>query len=494
MTTSKRKFFVQYGHFFTGSLLSLLLGFISFPILTRVLTREEYGVMGLVSTTMLVSVAIAKAGLSDGIIRYYKEYEDGEDRRSIFASTVVLRGLVITAIVAAVYWITVPFVSMRLELKGAYTACFLIMSVYLLARPMNIIVLNILRITERTIFYNICNVASKAFSIVLSLVLLLLVVKDFYGYFIGLAAAEVAAAGFLFYWFFKHYSVKLGAASGELAKKLIMFGIPLLLTEISYLLLAYADRYMIAAYRGEADLGLYSVGYNLASYAGDIIMFSLSYSVIPIYVGLYQKNGKEETEKFLSMCTNYLVIAVIPMFFIYATVARDMFVTLASLKYEEAAAFSPIILLGSIFMGSNSIFNAGLYIKKKSSAILGIMLFALAVNIAANIVLLPRYGVTGAAYATLLACVISTALTIALSFRHLRVNIKIGTIAYYTVFSLAAWALITRIDTGFEWANILVKLSAWFAALVPAVLLREKEIMRKVKTLPFLKRVFDGNS
>jgi len=491
MPTSKRKFFVQYGHFFTGNLLTLLLGFISFPILTRVLTREEYGVMGLISTTMLVAVALAKAGLSDGIIRYYKEYEQGEANRSVFASTVVVRGLVITAVVTAIYWLTVPFVADRLGLEEAYTVCFLIMSAYLFARPMNIIVLNILRITEKTIFYNACNIAVKALSIGLSLVLLLLVVKDFYGYFMGLVAAEAAAAAFLYYWFFRHYKVKFSAASADLAKKLIKFGVPLLLTEISYLLLAYADRYMIAAYKGEAALGIYSVGYNLASYAGDIVMFSLSYAVIPIYIGLYQRSGREETEKFLSMCANYLVMAAIPLFFVYATVARDLFVTLASTKYEEAAAFSPIILLGSIFMGSNSIFNAGLYINKKSSTILGIMLVALAANIAANIALLPKYGVTGAAFATLLACVIATVLTIAFSFRHIRVNVRLGTIIYYTAFSAVAYAVISRIDTGHEWANVIIKSAAWCAALAPAVLLREKEILHKVKTLPLLRKFFD---
>lgn len=491
MTSPLRKFLVQYSHFFTGNLLSLLLGFVSFPILTRVLSREEYGVMGLLSTTMLLAVAVAKAGLSDGIIRYYKEYEESEERKSVFASTVAIRGLVLAAIVAAAYWLTIPLVTGQLDIKDAYLACFLIMTAYLFVRPLNIIVLNVLRITERTIFYNIFNIVIKALSIALSLVLLLLIVKDFYGYFIGLAAAEAAASVFLFYWFFKNYKVRLGAASGELAKKLIRFGVPLLLTEISYLLLSYADRYMIAAYKGEAELGLYSVGYNLASYAGDIIMFSLSYAVIPIYVGLYQKSGREETEKFLSKCMNYLLIAVVTVFFVYLTVAKDLFVALASEKYEEAAAFSPIILLGSFFIGANNIFNAGLYLKKKSSTILGIMLFALAANIAANLILLPEFGATGAAVATLIACVIATGLTIAFSFKHIRISVKFGTILFYLVLSIAAYAGITRIDTGSEWLNLLVKTAAWALVIIPGVLFREKEIFQKVKGLPLFSRATD---
>lgn len=492
MSSPLRKFLVQYSHFFTGNLLSLLLGFISFPILTRVLSREEYGVMGLVSTTMIIAVAVAKAGLSDGIIRYYKEYEDGEDRRSVFASTIAVRGFVFAGIVAVLYWAAIPLLSVRLGIGGAYTACFLVMSVYLFARPLNIIVLNVLRVTERTIFYNIINFVIKASSIGLSLLLLLFILKDFYGYFIGLAAVEALASIALLYWFFSRYKVRISAASGALAGQLIKFGIPLLLTEVSYLLLTYADRYMIAAYMGEGALGLYSVGYNLASYAGDIIMFSLSYAVVPIYVGLYQKSGRDETEKFLARCMNYLLIAVIPIFFIYSSVSRDLFVALASIKYEDAARFSPIILLGSFFMGANSIFNAGLYLKKKSATILGIMLFALISNIVANVLLLPAYGVTGAAVATLISCVIASLLTMAFSFRHIHVSVNIMTIVYYLVLSLGAYAAIIMIDTGSAWLNIPVKSTLWAAVIIPMVLFREKEILEKVKGLPVLRKAFSG--
>jgi peptidoglycan/xylan/chitin deacetylase (PgdA/CDA1 family) len=64
-----KKFIKQFSHFLSGSILSQLFSFVTFPILTRVLTKEQYGILGLVTTTMLFAVAIAKAGLSDGIIR-----------------------------------------------------------------------------------------------------------------------------------------------------------------------------------------------------------------------------------------------------------------------------------------------------------------------------------------------------------------------------------------------------------------------------------------
>jgi O-antigen/teichoic acid export membrane protein len=183
---------------------------------------------------------------------------------------------------------------------------------------------------------------------------------------------------------------------------------------------------MIVAHMGEEALGLYSVGYNMASYMSDMMMFAVSYSVVPIYVGIYKNDGREHTEQFLQKCLKYLMTVMIPIFFGYVIISKDLFLVLASEKYVSAASFSPIILLGSYLIGMNSIFNAGLYLQKKTKTIMGIMLAALFMNIVLNILLIPRYGIYGAALATLGACMLSSVLTIAFSSKYITVRVDCG--------------------------------------------------------------------
>jgi len=488
--SSVKKFFIHYSHFVTGSALSLLLGLISFPILTRVLTREEYGILGLVTTTMLLTVAMAKAGLSDGIIRFYKDYSAQAERRLVFSSTIAVRGIILSVSIVILYVIIFPLISRQLQISSKYLTCFLIMAAYLLVRPLNIIVLNLLRITDRTIFYNIVNLIGRVVAIVASLFLLLYLIGELYGYFIGIVFSELVVSVILFYWFFTNYKISFSNVSGELAKKLIKFGFPLLITEMSYLLLSYADRYMIVAFNGEDTLGLYSVGYNLASYISDMVMFPLSYAVIPIYVGIYEKEGKEKTEEFLKKCLHYLLIAIIPLCTGYIIVARDLFVTLASEKYVAASTFSPIILLGSLFLGINAILNAGLYLQKKSMSILAIMLSALVVNIIMNVLLLPVYGAFGAAIATLAACLVATAMTILLSFKYIRIQVNLRTLVFYLLVSAVMYFALNLVATPRVWVNLLVKISLGALMVSTVVLLTEKEVSAKIKgILPFRKTV-----
>jgi len=150
-----KKFFTQFSHFITGSGLSLLLGLVTFPILTRFLTQEQYGVLGLVTTTMLFLVTVSKAGLSNGIIRFYQEFDGSENNRTIFTSTVLIRGLLLSAIIVALYLLFFPMVSEYLGMSKKIIFCFMIMSFYLFIRPLNIIVLNLLRVNGKTLFMNV---------------------------------------------------------------------------------------------------------------------------------------------------------------------------------------------------------------------------------------------------------------------------------------------------------------------------------------------------
>ncbi len=480
---SIKKLATSFSHFVGGSAISLLLGLITFPILTRLLSREDYGILGLVTTTIAIAVAFAKGGISDGIIRLYKEHTDTPERLSMFTSTVLTRSFILSLVVTAIYLLVLPYLNRRLGVNEKYLKCFMVMAVYLLVRPLNIIVLNYLRATGKTFFYNVITVSTKTISIVLALSMLIYLIQDLYGYFVGIALAEIIMGAVLFRWLFSNYQIVARKVSGELTLKLVKFGIPLLMSEFSYLILTYVDRYMLVAYHGEAILGLYSVGYNMASYLNDLVMFSLSYALIPLYVELYVKDGKEKTEEFLGKCLNYFFIGIIPLCAGYLAVSKDLIVTLASDKYADAAEFSPLILFGLVFLGMNTILYAGLYLQKKTLQILFINFAAASVNIVMNVILLPTYQATGAAIATLVACVTASILTVLLSYRYIAIKVNIKTIVYYLVLSSTMFLCINWINTPSEWINLLAKVALGVVIIVAGVLVRENEIRAYAKNI-----------
>ena len=458
-----------------------LFSFITFPIFTRVLTKEQYGILGLVTTTMFFAVAVAKAGLSDGIIRFYNEYSKAPEKKEIFSSTVMSRGFLLSILTSLAFILLFPFFQKYLEISESYKACFMIMALYLFLNPLNIIVMRMLRVNDKTLFINVINIVGKSMSVGLSLVFLIYVFRTFYGYFIGVVAAELIMSVILFSWFFKHYRVTPSLISRELSLRMIKFGAPLLLSELAFLLISYSDRYLIIAYLGEQDLGLYSVGYSVAMYIGNIIMFSLQYSMVPIAVQIYGDEGEERTEAFLNKCLRYLLIAIIPMWFGYVAISKELFIILASAKYEAAAVFSPLILLAYFLGAVSSVFDARLYLKKKTIIIFLIQFSGIILNIGLNLILLKKLELMGASISALVSSIFLTILFMIVSNRYFRIKIEMGTVLYYIGVSGLMFLIITQINTGVIWMNLILKMIAGTVLVALAILFKEKEIRENIK-------------
>jgi O-antigen/teichoic acid export membrane protein len=144
-------------------------------------------------------------------------------------------------------------------------------------------------------------------------------------------------------------------------------------------------------------------------------------------------------------------MGIVPLFGGYYLVVNDLLTVLASSKYEEASTFSPLIVIGTVLLGLNNVFNAGLYLNKRSGTMLFIMLTAAGVNIGFNLILVPKYGLMGAATSTLVACLVSVILTLIFSCRYLTVKVDVRTMIYSMLVTGAMVMLVReiRIDNAF---------------------------------------------
>ena len=74
----QRKLLVQTSHYSFGSLLTMVAGLVSFPLLTRVLTIADYGVLSLIGATVSIAAAFGKVGIQHSIVRYQSEISAGK--------------------------------------------------------------------------------------------------------------------------------------------------------------------------------------------------------------------------------------------------------------------------------------------------------------------------------------------------------------------------------------------------------------------------------
>jgi O-antigen/teichoic acid export membrane protein len=112
---------------------------------------------------------------------------------------------------------------------------------------------------------------------------------------------------------------------------------------------------------------------------------------------------------------------------------------------------------------------------------LSVMLLAVAVKVLMNILLLPAYGVMGAAISTLVPCAMVIILNGFLSYKHIRVKINFKIISYDVILSFCMFLIVIQINMSRVWLTLLTKVFVGCLIIGVGALYREREIVEKLK-------------
>ena len=187
-----------------------------------------------------------------------------------------------------------------------------------------------------------------------------------------------------------------GGFSYKFLRKLLAFSLPLVPSGLAVFFSAYLDRFMINKIIGIEAVGVYGVGFRIASLVG-ILTIGLRGAFMPtIYKYAQDKNTpKKVATAFRLFAVGALsfssIIILFPEFFLEILSTED---------YISASSVVPSLVLGIIF-AQMYIFTPGMALAKKTGLILIINLVAVTLNFILNFLLIPKFGMLGASFATL---------------------------------------------------------------------------------------------
>lgn len=124
------------------------------------------------------------------------------------------------------------------------------------------------------------------------------------------------------------------------------------------------------------------------------------------------------------------------------------------------------------------------------------MVGATVMNVGMNLILLPRFGIMGAAATALITCVSATIITAHISSRYINVGIEIGQVLYYLIISLLMYYIVIQINTSIIWVNLILKLLAGILIIMVGIIYKEDHILKRMKqiygidNLGIFKRIF----
>lgn len=474
------RFIKHSSHYALGSLFVTLASLISFPIFTRTFSVAEYGALNLISSILLLCTGIGKLGIQQSIVRFHAEVIAGNRgiSESQYISTVLL-GMACTGIFAtggmalAVY--VVPAAWWHNE---EVARLILPLSVLILLRVLDSGISNILRAQQRSVAYNVYLVTRKYFILFTILGVMFYAMPQLNGFYLGTVGAEAITIGFMVVYLFKKHHVAIDAFSPETFKAMVAFGVPMIVYEISGIILNLGDRYVIQAIMGAEPLGQYSAAYNLCEYLQTLVMASLAQAVTPIYLRLWEQSGETDTRRFVERALRFYVIIGAAMLAGVAAVGQDVLVILASAKYVGGAAVIPYIVAGMLVSGAIPIFGAGIYIHKQNHIMIPCVAFAAILNIILNIILMPYWGLIGAGMATLICYIVVAGFAWHYGGRQFKVSFPLLDICKFATLASLMYFAVVQIPAIHSPVGLVLKVLTGVVVYGLLAFLLDKEIRR----------------
>ena len=444
-----RRLLRHTSNYSAGTLLVTLASMLSFPIFTRVFSVAEYGVFALVNVTLGFLVGIGKLGLQQSIVRFYAEIEGGKrsgDKVGFF-STVLFSMVAVGSIIA------VSSALLFLFLPSAWWSHTGAQYLIALAAPLVFIrvvdsaMLNLLRAEQKSGLYSMFTVVRKYLGLGVVLLVIFFIARNLYGFFIGTMIAEALALVFILAYYARRRLFDIHRVSRPLFMAMLTFGLPLLASELSYYLLNMGGRYIINYQLGPQPLGSYSAAYNFSDYLQGVLTASFAQAVVPMYLRMWEQQGKEKTVTFLEQSLRYYLMLSLPILAGMASVGPELLRLLASAKYEVSASLLVLIIAGMLVAGGTPIFSAGIYINKLTKIVMYTVLAAAVLNLSLTAILTRPLGIEGAAIATLASLLFYTACTAWFGRRTVKVRVPWSAFIKYASVSLLMYVLVIHIHT-----------------------------------------------
>ncbi len=444
MSTSILKHFRNYA---SAGMLAALGGILSFPILTRNLSIEDYGLLGLLTASITVAVAIGKLGIQHSIIRFFAQIENGSPEwcpKQLY-STALLSMLFLSVLVSVLWVLFGNFVLPDYMGSKQIPKLFFIASGVVFLRLAGSGIVNFLRAQQSSGVVSISQVIHKYLHLILIVIALWFDFLSTASVIFFLFIAELTVVAYIGHRLWPKLSLNIKYFSPGLIKALITFGLPLMAYESLSLVLRLSDRYVIEALLGVKQLGQYSASYNLTAYLDLVIISGMIQAVRPMYTHIWESEGRSATQTFLDNSFNVYVNVGIPLVLGFSLLAPDLLVLLSGDRYYPGTVIIPYVALSFFLEGAVLFLGAGLHLGKNTRVFLQWAFIAAVLNIGLNILLVPYFGLPGAAIVTIVSYLVFLLGVTVNSFRSLQFSIQFKQIILIPLLALLIYIFLNQL-------------------------------------------------
>jgi O-antigen/teichoic acid export membrane protein len=376
-----------------GSLVSRFIAVLLLPVYTRFLTPADYGLIEtLIALSAILTVLLA-AGVKSAFFRFYFDEKDhaGQLRviRTSFWFTMVMgtAGLVAGLILAG---------PISQFLFGTSSHANLVRAAFvgLWAHVNYEQVTSLFRVEQRSVAYLIATLINLGLTV--GATLLLVVVWDVGP--VGVIVGNFTGTLLVYLGLLAYRREQLGLEwDRELLREMNRFGMPLVPSALFLWALNFSDRFFLVKLSGPREVGLYSIGVRMAS--AIILLLAAFRTAWPAFA--YSIEDDREAKRAYSFVLTYIVVITSWMALGLGVLAPWLVRLLTTPAFYSAERVVAPLAFAAAAFGAYIVVVIGIGRARKTRSNWVITGAACVLNIGLNLVLIPPYGMIGAAIATI---------------------------------------------------------------------------------------------
>jgi O-antigen/teichoic acid export membrane protein len=377
----------------TGSIIGKIVGFCMIPMYTRYLTPRDYGTVELLDLSVTLLGSILILWMNAAIIRQYYDYDDPKNKNEVISTMIILAVCMGITVVVTAAFNAKTLSQLILNSPNYYVYIYLIAGTFFMS-CVNTVSWNYLRAKQKSSFAVKLELVQLSTAVCLNIYFVVIrqigVIGILYSNLIANSLiAAIATTTTL-------SEVKLRFSMQKL-KLVISFGYPLVFPALAAFAVNFSDRFFLQHFGTVSAVGIYSLGYKF----GYMLSFLLIQPFDTIWgARLYEIAREHESGHMFARIFGYYCFALVMAALGLSLLIREVISVVAAPAFRDAYKVVPVVCLGYLFQALQRYFLTGMYLEKKTGTVGVIGLSSAILTLALNYVLIPRYGMMGAAWAT----------------------------------------------------------------------------------------------
>ena len=234
-------------------------------------------------------------------------------------------------------------------------------------------------------------------------------------------------------------AIRNASFNKTLWREMLVYGLPLMVVGFAGMINETLDRIIISYVYNDVQEGLRATGIYGANYKLSVLMLlfiqAFRYAAEPFFFNHAKDNDKQHI---YATVMNYFTLVCLVLF-LTVTLYIDVFKHFINNRYWEGLHVVPILLLANMFLGMY--YNLSIWYKLSDNTNKGAMISAIGavITILANIVLVPLWGYTGSAWATLICYVSMAVICYAMGAKYYPIPYQAKRLIGYVGFALVLY-------------------------------------------------------